>query len=353
MNWEIKKIENKRDFDELENFYRNKFPKFYHKKLSSNYLYWKLKKNNKFNGVMIVAVKNHEIIGSLSLTFKSTIFNHKKNYVAEIGDSYVDFKAQKSLTIKKKLLNEKNFEKRSIFGSLVSHILKIAKEKNIDFIYGVPNNTSLQGYTKKLNFKTIDKFNMFSYILPNLKTSNGKINYFTFLNYILKFYRFLLLKINYRKLSFSIEENFSSEEVKSISKKKKNSYILIKDEQYFSEKYKFNPEDNFKFCKIYKNSDFIGVFVIKEDFLNQKIYIVDCLCSVKTKYLIKYVLLVINSHYNLSVSFWDKSANISTLTRFIYTIFKRKKINIIYFNDINFDQYSFFNEFYLGHSDCF
>ena len=44
MDWEIKKIENKEDFYDLEKFYRKKFSSIYHNKLSADYLYWKLKK---------------------------------------------------------------------------------------------------------------------------------------------------------------------------------------------------------------------------------------------------------------------------------------------------------------------
>ncbi len=350
MNWEIKKIESKSDFDKLEKFYREKMPKFYHIKLSSNYLYWKLKQNKKFNGVMLIAINNHEIIGSLSLTFKSIIFEDKKNYVAEIGDSYVDFSAQKFLTKKKNLISEYNFENRSIFGSLVHYILKIAKEKKIEFIYGVPNNTSMQGYVKKLNFKIVKKLNLYGYILPNFKTSYKTTN---FLNYILNFYRFLLRKIIYRRLSFIVEKNISSDEIKTLFKAKKNHYYLDKDEEYFKEKYKLNPENNYKFCKIYIKKNLIGAFVIKEDFTARKVYIVDCLCKTEVKYLTIYAVLAVNSKYNFSVNFWEKDTNINFLDRIIHIIFKRKKINIIYFNDISLDQYTFFNEFYLGHSDNF
>ncbi len=342
MNWEIEKIEEKKGFDKLEKFYREKLTNFYHSRLSSNYLYWKLKQNKKFNGIMLVATKDNKIIGSTSLTFKSISFNGKKNYVAEIGDSYVDFNAQRTLIEKKDNLLNNNFENRSIFGSLVSRLLKIAKEKNIEFIYGVPNNTSLQGYTRKLNFKSMNKFDLYSYVLPSLKN----------FNYILKFYRFLLYKINYSKLSFIIEENISQEEIKSIYNKKKNYYHLDKNEEYFNEKYKFNPEGSFKFFKIYKNINLIALFVLKEDLFHEKIYIVDSLFEMEVKYL-KYVLLVVNSKYNLSVNFWEKNTNINFFDRFIYTIFKRQKINIIYFDDINSDQLTFFNEFYLGHSDNF
>ena len=47
---------------------------------------WKLKRNKKFNGVVLVAKKIFKITGSLLLTFKTIIIDGKKAYVAEIGD---------------------------------------------------------------------------------------------------------------------------------------------------------------------------------------------------------------------------------------------------------------------------
>ena len=170
---------------------------------------------------------------------------------------------------------------------------------------------------------------------------------------ILKHYRSLLCKINYRKLSFTIENNLSSENFEFTSPSKKNHYYLDKNKEYFDDKYKNNPEGSFRFCKIYKNLKLIGLFILKEDFLSKKIHIVDCLCEIEVKHIIKYALLVINSHYNMSVNYWEKRENFNFLTRLIYIIFERKKINIIYYDDINLDQYTFFDEFYLGHSDNF
>ena len=78
MLWEIKKLENKEDFKELEIFYRKKFSNFFHYKLTAEYLFWKLKENFYFNGIMLVAKIDNRIIGSLSLTFKSAYFLIKK-----------------------------------------------------------------------------------------------------------------------------------------------------------------------------------------------------------------------------------------------------------------------------------
>ena len=70
---------------------------------------WKLKRNKKFNGVVLVAKKIFKITGSLLLTFKTIIIDGKKAYAAEIGDCYVNFSIGKSLIVKNNLLLENNF----------------------------------------------------------------------------------------------------------------------------------------------------------------------------------------------------------------------------------------------------
>ena len=56
-------------------------------------------------------------------------------------------KSKEKLLRNRKIQILKKFLKNSIFGSLVKHSSFIRKN-NVEFIYGVPNNKSLQGYTK-------------------------------------------------------------------------------------------------------------------------------------------------------------------------------------------------------------
>lgn len=354
MNWEIKKIETIQDFDLLENFYKKKLPKFYHNKLSSKYLFWKLKKNNSFHGIMLIAVKNNEIIGSLSLTYKRVSSNLGKKYIAEIGDSYVDFKAQRSLTQKLALSSISDYKTRSIFGSLVTEIIKYSKQDDVDLIYGAPNNISLQGYIGKLNFKIINNLNIYSYVIPNFKI-NSKKKILNISNYFLKIYRNFLLKAFYNNLSFSIHKDISTHDLKIFRTQNKVNYSFIKDAEYFKQKYELNPEGNFKFCKIFRNSELIALFVIKQNSLDEKVFIVDGLNKVEKKNIQKYAILCINNHFKSSVIFWEKSLSVNFLNRIIFTIFKRKKINIIYYNENNNNpvQNQIFNECYIGHTDNF
>ena len=92
---------------------------------------------------------------------------------------------------------------------------------------------------------------------------------------------------------------------------------------------------------------------MKEDLKNQKIYIVDCLVNRKDKFLIKLVALKSAIDKNFSVNFWHESSFIMFFEKIIFNIFKRNKINIIYYDKKNFDQNLFFDEFYIGFGDNF
>ena len=65
---------------------------------------------------------------------KRGFFGNHNELIAKIGDSYVDFNAQKKMTLISKKNNDKSdFSKRSIFGNLANYLLDIAK-KNINLI---------------------------------------------------------------------------------------------------------------------------------------------------------------------------------------------------------------------------
>ena len=102
---------------------------------------------------------------------------------------------EKLLRNRKIQILKKNFLKNSIFGSLVKHILVLSEKNNVEFIYGVPNNKSLQGYTKNLNFKILNNLNISSYTIPCLDIKKSMLNYSALINILLRSYRFIICKI--------------------------------------------------------------------------------------------------------------------------------------------------------------
>tara|TARA_Y100000768_G_scaffold372159_1_gene339576 strand:- start:487 stop:1551 length:1065 start_codon:yes stop_codon:yes gene_type:complete len=354
MNWEIKEISSKNDFDNLEKFYKEKLSVHFHYRLSSDYLFWKLKRNKKFHGVMLVAVDNDKIIGSSSLTFKEACFGEEKKLIAEIGDAYSDIRFQRNILNKYKYKKkEEEFTDISIFGSLTKYLIKLANNKNIDLIYGVPNNTSYQGYTKNLKFKRLEKLNIYSYTVPFFKYKKEDSNYLKFANFLLKSYRILICKIFFRKFKIILDEKIDKEEINNLTDQNKKKFYLKRDQEYFYNKYKFHPEKIFKFCKIFKDTKLVGIYVLKEDLNEQKVYLVDCLVKKEEKFLTKFVALNTAVEKNFSVNFWDKNSNNKLIQRIIFNVFRRNKINIIYYNKLNFDENFFLDEFYIGFSDNF
>lgn len=346
MDWEIKKIDNKNDFYDLEKFYRKKFSSIYHNKLSADYLYWKLKKNKSFNGEMLVAKYENSIIGSISLTFKKAIHMDQEVEVAEIGDSYVDLTVQKNLI--KKNINKKfkKFHEKSIFGSLVNEILNRSKFKNLDLIYGIPNNKSFQGYTKYLNFKVVNKVEINNFVMPSIKNNNI---FFKYLNYFLKFYRNIISILFFKNFEIVEMNDISDEQINQLQLNKKK-FDLHKTKKYFIEKYKFNPENNFLFLNVYYKKKLADIFVIKKDHKKKKILIVD---NLSDRNFINQIVLKLNVNYDYSVSFWANNGDFKFFKKFIFTIFKSHKINVIYFNQEKIVQEIFFDNLSLGYSDNF
>ena len=345
MDWEIKKIQNKDDFDDLENFYRKKFSSIYHNKLSADYLYWKLKKNVSFNGEMLVAIYNNNIVGSTSLTFKQAIIKDKQIKIAEIGDSYADIAIQRIILKKNLKKNFKYFHEKSIFGSLVNELLNRNNFKNLDLIYGVPNNKSLQGYTKHLNFKALNRNEIYNFVIPSI---NSQKIFFNSINFFLKFYRSCILFLFFRTLVVLENDDILENEIDFLISN--NNLDLYKTRKYFLEKYKFNPEKNFSFLKVYNQKNLVNIYVIKKDHQRKKIFIVDYLAK---KNFITHILLKLNLKYNYSVSFWANNNDFNFFKKFFFTVFKRKKINIIIYNKQKNVEEVFFDNFYLGYSDSF
>ena len=346
MDWQIKKINNKNEFHELENFYRNNFSSIFNIKLTAKYLFWKLKKNINFNGELLVAIYQNKIVGSISLTFKHAIKDNKKILIAEIGDSYVDLGAQKKI-LKKNIKNKyKPFHEISIFGSLVNEILDLSKRKNFYLIYGVPNNKSIQGYTKHLNFKKLTYLNINNYTLPMINQEKFYLNYF---NFFFKIYRLLFSKFFLKNYNLIQDDFINQIEIDKLTSKK-NYFDLLKSEEYFIEKYKNNPENNFIFLKIFKNNILKGIYVVKKNEQKKKIEIIDNLSS---KNFNLHIAFYMNLKFNYSVSFWEENSLLKFYKRFMLTVFKTRKINIIYLkNEKNIND-TFFYNFPLGYSDNF
>ena len=131
---------------------------------------------------------------------------------------------------------------------------------------------------------------------------------------------------------------------------KKNICDLDKTKKYFLEKYKFNPENNFLFLKVYSNNKLVDIYVIKKDHQKKKILIVDNLSNSTS---ISQIALKLNISYNYSIFFWANNRNFKFFKKSVFTMIESNKINIIYFDQEKIVEEIFFENFSLGYSDNF
>ena len=185
------------------------------------------------------------------------------------------------------------------------------------------------------------------------KEKNDNFGIFNFLNEILKIYRKIICKFFFVGFDLKTDENFTNDEISCLEELKKERFYLNKDYEYFYSKYKLNPENNFRFYKVYKKSKLVGLYILKEDLKNQKTYIVDCIIKDNDNLSTKFVAIKSAIEKRNSVIFWEQNSKVNFLEKIIFNIFRRKKINIIYYNHDKFDQSLFFKEFFLGYSDNF
>ncbi|HEX3053639.1 MAG TPA: GNAT family N-acetyltransferase [Aggregatilineaceae bacterium] len=110
--------------------------------LEPKYYAWKLFHNPRRNGLAWLAIDKEDtnaIVGTTTLVPKYLWCNQAEHLVAEIGDTFTS----------------PAFQRQGIFSSLVKRTCANASELDIQLIYGTPNDQSLFGYEKKLNFKQI------------------------------------------------------------------------------------------------------------------------------------------------------------------------------------------------------
>ena len=100
------------------------------------YYKWKCCENPAEAGYIWLAEDGDRIVATASMTPKKMKILRRTVLAAETGDTFT--------------LPE--YQRRSIFTSLVKSTTDEAVKKGINFIYGLPNNNSLPGYVNKLDY---------------------------------------------------------------------------------------------------------------------------------------------------------------------------------------------------------
>lgn len=135
--WEVKAC-TESEFSQVEDFFKQQFQGggSYG---SQDLFKWKLLDNYVQPGVFNAVKDSKTIVSTTSLTPKNLFINEECVRAAEIGDTYTD----------------KQYQRRGLFALLVNQTVKDGFNKEIQFIYGTPNNQSLPAYEKRTKFRQL------------------------------------------------------------------------------------------------------------------------------------------------------------------------------------------------------
>lgn len=118
------------------------------------YYRWKILKNPLQQGIFHVAEDNGKVVGMTTVTPKRLRIFGRSVLGAEIGDTFT----------------HPDYQRQGIFSTLVNLSRGEALQKGMAFIYGTPNDNSLPGYEKKLDFLQIPSPRVHSLVRPlNIK----------------------------------------------------------------------------------------------------------------------------------------------------------------------------------------
>jgi len=138
------------DISELRDGFEAKEVKSNRRTYSPNYYDWKLRKNPFSNGTCKVIESEGKPVGLATVTPKQIFIRGRLIDGAEIGDTFT----------------HPNFQRKGIFSAVVNGARSASISKNIEFIFGTPNDQSLPGYQKKCEFETIPAVRAMNMVLP-------------------------------------------------------------------------------------------------------------------------------------------------------------------------------------------
>ncbi len=117
---------------------------------SGDYYHWKLSRGPFGKGFVSLAMDGDTIAGATTVTRKRIHWNGRVVDAAEIGDTFVD----------------SNYRRQGIFGSLVKATRERARAAGVKLFYGTPNDQSLPGYERKLDFPAHPTMDIKGWVVP-------------------------------------------------------------------------------------------------------------------------------------------------------------------------------------------
>ncbi|MFH2058520.1 MAG: hypothetical protein ABIJ59_06440 [Pseudomonadota bacterium] len=254
---------------------------------STVYFRWKLINNPVGKGLLSCAIYGDEIIGTASMTLKRIWLNQITMIGAETGDTFTNSEFSKNgkkadvyYEKNASLPRSKEYIDVSVMGRLLYENTQKAQEDNINIIYGTPNEQSLAGYIKKLDYYChSDK--IVHLMKPTVLFMNIILSrYFGQLNKYGKFIINWLYKLNkiienmyskywkFRQLSagYSIETIGNLDEsFDSFWNRIKHQYqfSLVKDREYFCYRFIDTVHARYSIFVLKKKHEIFGILVTR------------------------------------------------------------------------------------------
>ncbi len=238
---------------------------------------WKLgSKNPAGRGYLSLAFVNDEIVATTSITRKRMWINGKVEIGGEIGDTYTDERFRRSGTLQSMFSENDDpsaYVNKSIFGRLVWETRRRAENHGITLIYGTPNQNSMPGYVKRLDFFHYDAIHTQSYL--RLRTP-GLVRRKPVLRPLSPLCRGFDMVFSKTGLNFSRSRTpgvsinaipHTDEELDNLWERVRDSlqFSLVKDAAWFQFRYIQHPNASYSFLYLRHNNQLKGVMVFRLD----------------------------------------------------------------------------------------
>lgn len=244
---------------------------------SADLFRWKLGEQNPAGrGYLSVAFVDDEIVATTSITPKRMWVNGKVQIGGEIGDTYTDERYRRSGS-PQSLFSENDdpsaYVNKSIFGRLVWETRRRAEKDGITLIYGTPNQNSMPGYVKRLDFFHYDAIHTHSFLRlrasglikrkPVLRPFHPVWRGFDFI-----FSKAGLNVSRLRTRGISVDATHpSDEEIDNLWNRVRDNlqFSLVKDARWFRFRYLQHPDASYSFLYLRQNDQLKGIMVFRLD----------------------------------------------------------------------------------------
>ena len=295
---------------------------------SDGYFRWKLGDMNPAgNGYLSLAMVGDRVVGTVSITMKRALLEGKEIICGEVGDSYSSVSIRRrsrpsSLSVFDN--NPKSYINRSVFGRLAMETRKRAELDGVHIIYGTPNNKAYPGWTKRLGYFHLGKYNNTTMSRPTMNMLVKKIPLLRLVKFILlgveKIFNLFLLFIN-RYLSrgkINIKKEWPSDsELNDLWGRvlPAKGFSLIRDAAYWQHRYNAHPLAEYKLLSIWDADVLRGVIVARlysGPDGKRIVSILEWMCDESVRF--EYILAEVINSYDLSTvdvfNMWvDKDCN--------------------------------------------